>query len=191
MPNAVHLIADSSDKLDALRRMLEKKFAVSAALLKSAPQNHGIGDVVVAADLAIVENIAALKQNFAKSRSPKKRIFVMDQRTRLFVLQAYALGATDVMFSPVQASQLLGKLDDRSPPSTNDASSPQGADQAASGGAAAISSMFGAVLSGKPIDVRPRSRPAESRIASRKTDCQTGWIPSGSTMRAPISTACW
>lgn len=174
MLNAVHLIADRSDKLDALRRMLEKKYAVSAALLKNAPQNQDFSHVVVAADLAVVENISALKQNFARSKSSKKRIFVMDQRARLFVLQAYALGATDVMFSPVQAGQLLGTLDDLPPPSTVDA--PHGADRAASDGAAAISSMFAAVLSGKPIDVAAATLAAGRIADSIAEDGLSNWL---------------
>ena len=176
MPNAVHLIADSSDKLDTLRRILEKKFAVSAALLRNAPQNSDIGNVVVAADLAVVENISALKQNFARAKSSRKRIFVMDQRARLFVLQAYALGATDVMFNPVQASQLLGKLDDLPPPSGNSAPSPPEPEQAAAGGAAAISSMFAAVLSGKPIDVAAATLAAGRIADSVAEDGLSNWL---------------
>lgn len=176
MPNAVHLLADRSEKLDALRRVLEKKFEVSATLLKSVPQDFGIDKVVVAADLALVGNISALKRNFAGTKAAQKRIFVMEQRARLFVLQAYALGATDVLFNPVQANDLLGKLEDAVPGLPDAAPEASGAGQAASGGAAAISSMFAAVLSGRPIDAAAATLAAGKIADSVAEDGLSNWL---------------
>ena len=61
--------------------------------------------MVVAADLSIVDNISALKTVSAKVTRIPKRIFLIDRKGRLAVVQAYALGATDVLINPVnQAS---------------------------------------------------------------------------------------
>ena len=88
MSDAVHIIADSSRKLDPLRLMLEKKFSVTATLLDRALQNARLDTVVVAADLRVTDNIAALKQRFGKTKAPCKRIFILEQTARLFVVQA-------------------------------------------------------------------------------------------------------
>ena len=67
----VHIIADTADKILALRSALEQQYAVTSELLSGTP-NRGNGHeaVVVTADLRVVENIAALKETFAKANLP-------------------------------------------------------------------------------------------------------------------------
>src|SRR4030081_259697 len=62
---------------------------------------------IVAADLRIVDNIAVLKGIFLKYRNVPRRIFLIDHKARLFPAQAYALGATHVLFNPVAQRDLL------------------------------------------------------------------------------------
>ena len=81
--------------------MLEQTCDVSSELLSGASiRSKNIDTVVVSADLRVVETIAALKAISAKITRVPKRIFLIDQRTRLATLQAYALGATHVLTPP-------------------------------------------------------------------------------------------
>jgi putative nucleotidyltransferase with HDIG domain len=174
---SVHVIADAAGKLSTLRAMLEGQHAVTSELLSGIGDRCSASDaVVVTADLRIVENIAALKEAFGKLGHIRKRIFLIDQNERLFTVQAYALGATRVLISPVKQANLLAQLADGNPSEIRSNDALQAARETATTGAIAIGSMFSAVLSGKPIDVRG-AKGAASRIAdSIAEDGLSSWL---------------
>ena len=174
---SVHVVADTVIKLSALRVILEQHYAVTSELLggPSIPCSESDA-VVVTADLRIVENIAALKEVFGRLSHVRKRIFLIDQNTRLFIVQAYALGATRVLINPVNQTNLLAQLADSTPCETGSIDALHGASVAATAGAIAIGSMFSAVLSGKPVDVRS-AKGAGSRIADNiAEDGLSSWL---------------
>jgi putative nucleotidyltransferase with HDIG domain len=161
----VHIIADTADKLSNLRAKLEGTHAITCELLGEAPDRSRVPDaIVVRIDLHDAENVAALKSALESLNHVRKRIFFVDQKARLLTVQAYALGATHVLLHPVRAAQLLAKLADTlgSENSADDVSN--GSRGAASAAAAALTSMFAAVLSGKPVDPLA-TKNAGSRIA--------------------------
>src|ERR1700716_937816 len=161
----VHVVADTVTKLSTLRAMLARQHAVTSELLGGASNGCSESDaVVVTADLRVVENIAALKEVLGRLSHVRKRIFLIDQNTRLFTVQAYALGATRVLINPVDQANLLAQLADSSHSEATSVEALHGASEAATAGAIAIGSMFSAVLSGKPVDVRS-AKGAGSRIA--------------------------
>jgi putative nucleotidyltransferase with HDIG domain len=173
----VHVVADTVTKLSTLRAMLERQHAVTSELLSGASNRcSGSDAVVVTADLGVVENIAALKEVFGKLSHVRKRIFLIDQKARLFTVQAYALGATRVLINPVNQANLLAQLADSTPCETGSVDALHGASEAATEGAIAIGSMFSAVLSGKPVDVRS-AKGAGSRIADNiAEDGLSSWL---------------
>jgi putative nucleotidyltransferase with HDIG domain len=173
----VHVVADTVSKLLDLRATLEPQYTVTSELLGGAGNQGGDSDaVVVTADLRVVENIAALKQTFGKLTHARKRIFLIDQKARLYTAQAYALGATHVLANPVTRARLLAELADRNHPQTSANAALPGSRGAATAGAASIASMFSAVLAGKPIDVAG-ARGAGSRIAdSIAEDGLCNWL---------------
>jgi putative nucleotidyltransferase with HDIG domain len=174
---SVHVIADTADKLSTLRAMLEGQHAVTSELLGGTSSRCSEADaVVVAADLRTLENIATLKEVFGKLTHIRKRIFLVDQNAHLFVVQAYALGATRVLGAPVNQANLLAQLADSSPCEIRSNDALHGAREAATAGAIAVGSMFSAVVSGEPIDVRG-ARGAASRIADNiAEDGLSSWI---------------
>src|ERR1700722_11094680 len=136
---SVHVVADSPVKLSALCRMLEPQYAVTSELLSGATRTRSAFDaVVVTADLRIVENIAALREMFETLGHVRKRIFLIDQKARLFTVQAYALGATRVLTNPVAQGKLLAELSDSSRSETAPTDTSHAAHEAASAGAVAI-----------------------------------------------------
>ena len=150
----VHVVADTASKLSSLRAMLEQQYPVTSELLSSARTRCSASNsVVVTADLRVVENIAALKEMFEKLSKVPKRIFLVDQRARLFTVQAFALGATHVHVNPVNVATLLAELADSVDSETSSNDTSHDTREAASMGATTLASMFSSVLSGKPIDV--------------------------------------
>jgi len=190
---AVHLVSDNIAKLSKLRGMLEKRYKLKSELLSHADlRGKEIEAVVVAADLRDVNNITAIKEISPKLARIPKRIFLIDRKSRLSTVQAYALGATSVLSNTVNRTQLLAKLADPRAPTVAPSITVAGGRDAAFAGAACIASMFTSVLSGEPIDVDgARNAGAKLPKPSPRTDCRTGSRPFAVTMKAPISTACW
>jgi putative nucleotidyltransferase with HDIG domain len=105
-----------------------------------------------------------------------KRIFLIDQSTRLAIVQAYALGATHVLPNPVSQVQLLKKLADSDASTIVQGEPASGVQEAASTGAASIASMFSAVLGGTPVDIAG-AKNAGSKIAdSIAEDGLSNWL---------------
>ncbi len=176
---SVHIVADSVGKLSALRASLETQYAVTSELLGNASDLHGNPDaVIVTADLRVVDNIAALKESFGKLAHIRKRIFLIDQKARLFTVQAYALGATRVLFNPVSRERLLAQLADRNCPEANSKEALQGSREASAAGALAIASMFSAVLTGKPVDVANVNHAGSTIADSIAEDGLSSWLES-------------
>src|SRR5215470_17073598 len=112
----IQIVGDSSLRLSAARSKIEQQFTVTSELLDHADVgDDDIAAVIVTADLRLVDNIASLKRISGKLTRIRKRVFLIEQRNRLSVVQAYALGATHVLINPVTRAQLLAKLIDRGP----------------------------------------------------------------------------
>jgi putative nucleotidyltransferase with HDIG domain len=166
----VHVVADSSTRLAGVRAMLEQKYPVTSELLGGACcQRSEIGALVVKADLRSVHNIAALKKLMAGLARVRKRVFLVDQAAHLFVSQAYALGATNVLLGPVSRNRLIAELADRTTSSSaSEATDPQTA--AALDGETALASMFTALATEMPIDVQS-TKDAGRQIAQAIAEC--------------------
>ncbi len=158
--------------------MLVPEYAVNCTpLTGKASVQKGCDAAVVAADLRIVENIAAIKELLPRLKHVRKRVFIIDQKERLFAAQAYALGATHVLVNPVGKKSLIATLADAAAPPLAPAEQATGdARDVASGGAAAIASMFSSVLTGGAIDVAA-ARGAAGRIADNiAEDGLSNWL---------------
>ena len=174
---SVHIVVDNLDKLSNLRAMLEPRYAVSSALLERGIIEHrDFKAVIVAADLRNIENIWALKEVFPKIRNAHKRVFVVEQKTRLLVAQAYGLGATCVLSYPVSLEKLLAALTNDDNSSATSSVVLSGAQEAAFAGASAISSMFSAVKRGSPIDVMGTQSAAAKIADNIADDGLSGWL---------------
>jgi putative nucleotidyltransferase with HDIG domain len=173
----IHVVADSVSKLSNLRAKLEPNYAVTSELIGGAKERSSDTDaIVVTADLSVLENIAALREMIGRLAHARKRIFLIDQKARLFTVQAYALGATRVLVNPVNQARLMAELADRDYREATSKEALHGAAEAAKTGATAIASMFSAVVAGGQIDVTA-TREAGSRIAdSIAEDGLRSWL---------------
>ncbi|MFO1111207.1 MAG: HD domain-containing protein [Bradyrhizobium sp.] len=150
----VRIIGDSKARLAKIGDLIGEKLPFAPELLgKSCLGDRDTPAVVVAADLRDVNNISALKDISDDLRQIPKRVFLIDQNSRLAIVQAYALGATSVLTSPVTGPKLLREL---LKPGTNGerhVKPPSDSGEAAATGAACIASMFTAIVNGQPIDL--------------------------------------
>jgi len=151
----VHVIGDNLAKLATLRALLERQFSITSELISDAEIRDGAVDaVMVAADLRSVDNITAIKQIEKRLNRIAKRIFILDQKSRLSTVQAYALGATAVLSHPVGRAQLMAKLADKKLADAASGETPPNIQEAAAIGAACIASMFASALHLKPVDLK-------------------------------------
>jgi len=150
----VHIVADHPNKISDLRPLLGPQHQVTSALLdgKERPPKE-CDAIVAAADLRNAGNIAALKAVSAAFSSARRKIFVVDQKARLGAAQAYALGATHVLFNPVYQRSLLEALLGSGKSQEPSGDVDQDARAAASEGAVCLASMFSLVSSGQQVDV--------------------------------------
>jgi HD-GYP domain-containing protein (c-di-GMP phosphodiesterase class II) len=174
---SVHVIADSPRKLADLRVVLEPRYRASFALLEDGKKSTETFDaIIIAADLRNVDNIAPIKESDKTIRNARKRIFLIDRKTHLVVVQAYALGATRVLFNPVSEPDLLAQLNDDAPGDIFLRDVVSETQAAAAAGAMALAAMFSAVLDGKPVDVAGTQQ-AGSKIAdSVACDGLSDWL---------------
>jgi putative nucleotidyltransferase with HDIG domain len=171
----VHVVADTAAGLSKLRAIVEHEHGVTSELLGEAGILGGhIDAVVVSADLRDVGNIAALKAAACKLNRVARRVFLIDRRSRLAIVQAYALGATHVLTNPVTPRHLLAKLADA--PANAARGAVTGGQAAASAGAASIAAMFSAVMSGTPINVAGTNHAGKGIADSIAEDGLSDWL---------------
>jgi len=173
----IQVIADNNQKSFSLRSLLEPHFELISTSLNGGFRQLVEPDAaIVAADIRIVDNIAALKEVIAGLGNVRKRIFLIDVKTHLSVAQAYALGATSVLLNPVTQQELFSQLVDRVVPHRPDGGAETGARRTAAAAATALSSMFHAVNRGRPIDLRGVEAAAGGIADSVTEDGLTNWL---------------
>ena len=162
----LHVVADQQDRISTLRLKLETTNRITSSLLpkeNNAPKECDAA--IVSVDFRNADNIVALKELSAKFKNAKRKIYILDRKARLSAAQAYALGATHILFNPVSTQSLIDALAGRGRsiglPEVADKNADEGARGAASSGAASLASMFSAVKRGLPIDI------TDARLAGR------------------------
>ena len=173
----VHIVADHQDKISNLRSMFGLQHCVTSSLLNSGNSIPQPCDAtIIAADLRTEDNIAALKALSAKPATARRRVFVIDRKARLLEARAYALGATHAFFDPVNKRALLAALAETNKSREVSGDVLHGPRGAASAGAAALASMFSAVLSGQQVDIKDGKNAARKIADSVAEDGFSNWL---------------
>jgi putative nucleotidyltransferase with HDIG domain len=149
----IHVLADTPAKIQKIRSMLEPRHTISAALLGAPAIGVTAASVVIDADLRNVDNIASIRQALPKVRGANQRLFIVDKNARAAVVQAYSLGASSVIPSPLDARSLQHRLAMLYSDDEDETRADQGQPAAMVNSAAALASMFSSVLSGKPVNL--------------------------------------
>ena len=156
--------------------MLEPRHTVSSAVLgKTPPAGVTAASIVVDADLRNVANIEQIRQAMPKVRGASHKVFIIDKSARATLVQAYSLGASSVIPSPLDARSLQHKLAMLYPEAHNE--SPTGGQPVALvKSAKALESMFATVLSGKQIDVVQAQQATTEIIDTVASNGLTTWL---------------
>jgi putative nucleotidyltransferase with HDIG domain len=151
----VHVLSDSIVKLSQVRALLSDACDVTTELLNKPRMHSPRFDAVIAAiDIRRPGSISALKEISDDLACVPKRIFLLDQRSRLALVQSYALGATTVLGTQVRRERLLAEVLGQP---VHKMQAPESAGEGVRIAAAAaeyIASMFGAAMRGRPIDIK-------------------------------------
>lgn len=174
----IHVLADTPGKIQKIRSMLEPRHTISAALLDAPATSVTAASVVVDADLRNVDNIASIRQALPKVRGASQRLFIVDKNARAAVVQAYSLGASSVIPSPLDARSLQHRLAMHySDPGTEDETkADQGQPPAMANSAAALASMFDQVLNGKPVNLVEAQQATSEIIGTVAANGLTTWL---------------
>ncbi len=106
----ISILADRQGRGARVHAMLEPEHGAELVLIDDAAGTIEADVTIVAAGLREVDTIAALRRLLASPARAATRIFVIDGNERSQVVQAYALGATDVVFTPFSGRVLRARL---------------------------------------------------------------------------------
>ena len=150
----VHVIADDPAHLSSMCALLQREHQLTSSLVSGpAHQAKHAEALVVRVDFRVVGTVLTLKKTLEGARNAKKRVFLVENPTRLAVSQAYALGATDVIVGSFDASKLQRALSDVSTPGSENRRMPAKQPQAVGRAATILASMFNAVADGTSVDL--------------------------------------
>ena len=156
--------------------MLEPRHTVSSTVLgTSAPSGVTAASIVVDADLRSVANIERIREAMPKVRGASHKVFIIDKSARATLVQAYSLGASSVIPSPLDARSLQQKLAMLYPDAANEQAN-GGHPAAMVNSARALETMFAAVLSGKQIEIADVQRATTEIIDTVAANGLTTWL---------------
>jgi putative nucleotidyltransferase with HDIG domain len=144
----VHFVTDEPAKIPAIRAMLEPRYHVVPQLLGGGDTYHCLNSVLmVDADLRKTVRVEQIRLVLQQLSGVSEKLFVVQNRVRSMVAQAYALGATAVVSRPREIILRLAQVD-QAVQSDLAVPSPELPDSAA-----AFASMFAAIRGGKSISL--------------------------------------
>jgi putative nucleotidyltransferase with HDIG domain len=145
----VQFITDELSKMPAIRAMLEPRHRVAPQLL-GGNETHfsSYGVLMVDVDLRKAVCVEQIRLVLRKRSCIAEKLFVVPNRVRSMVAQAYALGATAVVSRPREIMVKLEQIEVANKAAHGDAAPPAIMDSAA-----AFASMFAAIRNGQPINL--------------------------------------
>ena len=170
----VHFVTDEPTKIPAIRAMLEPRHAVHSHVLGDADeQAFSNGVLLVDADLRKAVPVVQLKAILRDLRFVSEKLFVVQSHLRGMIAQAFALGATDVVFRPGEIMSKLARVELAQKPMKSDfaRASPEVAN-----GAASFSDLFFAAGRGKTITLRDAENATLEVINGIKRNGLDAWL---------------
>jgi putative nucleotidyltransferase with HDIG domain len=170
----VRFFTDEPGKIPALRAVLEPQHHVVAQLLGGGGAQIGAdGVLMVDADLRKVALVEQIKLVLQELGCISEKLFIVQKHLHHMVAQAFALGATAVVFRPREIVQQLARIEiaEKAAQADRAAVSPESIV-----GAAAFASMFSAIRGGKPIDLSDAENATSQIINSIAQNGLGAWL---------------
>src|ERR1017187_3180607 len=170
----VHFVTDEPTKIPAIRAMLEPRYYVVPRLLGGGDtQISSNGVLVVDADLRKAVRVEQTRLVLQELSCIPEKLFVVQNRVRSMVAQAYALGATAVVSRPREIMFKLARIEVAEKAAQTDLAiaSPEIKESAA-----AFASMFSAIRGGKPIKLSDAEHGTSQIISSIAHNGLCAWL---------------
>jgi len=170
----VHFVTDDAAKIPAIRAMLEPQHRIAPQLLgRSDAQIDSNGVLMVDADLRKSDRVQQIRLALQEWSSIPEKLFVVRNRVRSMVAQAYALGATAIVSRPKEIISKLAQIEVAEKAAQSDIAiaSPEITDSAAT-----FASMFSAIRAGKQIYLSDAERATSQIIDSISQKGLTAWL---------------
>jgi hypothetical protein len=107
----VHFVTDDAAKIPAIRAILEPRYHVVPRLLGSGDAQIKNGVLMVDADLRKIDCVQQIRLVLQEPGCISQRLFVVPNHVRSMIMQAYALGATDVVSRPREIISKLAQIE--------------------------------------------------------------------------------
>jgi putative nucleotidyltransferase with HDIG domain len=170
----VHFVTDDAAKIPAIRAMLEPQHRIAPQLLgRGDAQIDSNGVLMVDADLRKSDRVQQIRLVLQEWSSIPEKLFVVRNRVRSMVAQAYALGATAIVSRPKEIISKLAQIEVAEKAAQSDIAiaSPEITDSAAT-----FASMFSAIRAGKQIYLSDAERATSQIIDSISQKGLTAWL---------------
>jgi putative nucleotidyltransferase with HDIG domain len=170
----VHFVTDDAAKIPAIRAMLEPQHRIAPQLLgRGDAQIDSNGVLMVDADLRKSDRVQQIRLVLQERSSIPEKLFVVRNRVRSMVAQAYALGATAIVSRPKEIISKLAQIEVAEKAAQSDIAiaSPEITDSAAT-----FASMFSAIRAGKQIYLSDAERATSQIIDSISQKGLTAWL---------------
>jgi putative nucleotidyltransferase with HDIG domain len=170
----IHFVTDDAAKIPAIRAMLEPQHRIAPQLLgRGDAQIDSNGVLMVDADLRKSDRVQQIRLVLQERSSIPEKLFVVRNRVRSMVAQAYALGATAIVSRPKEIISKLAQIEVAEKAAQSDIAiaSPEITDSAAT-----FASMFSAIRAGKQIYLSDAERATSQIIDSISQKGLTAWL---------------
>ncbi len=173
----ISVISDSVDRAEDISRQLTGVFATQSfvfdGLSRAMPAKYTIVDI----DLEDSSRLLDLRPWLELRPSHGKAIFVVEHGVRLQAVQAFALGATDLVDRPADRKSLLAALlGDIGVLAEDPATLSIGNSDGISAGVGALQSIFASAVSGIPVDLNMVQSAGETVVAHIEAEGLARWI---------------
>jgi putative nucleotidyltransferase with HDIG domain len=175
--NRIVVIADTIECARDLAAQLSQFFAPEAYALDALPDAAPGQFTFVDINLRDPGKVVGLKAWLKRRPADGQVIFGIHRDSHVESIQAYAVGATDVIRRPVDARKLAWKLANRSNQASQSASEADaGIEQSVASGVDALEKMFAAVLSGGTPDLKLINAAGAEVVDSIEEDGLGRWL---------------
>jgi len=171
------IISDSADRAENISRQLagvfETQSLVRDGLSRALPAKYTLVDV----DLEDSSRLLDLRLWLEHRPKYGKAIFVVERGVRLQAVQAFAIGATDLVKRPTDRKSLLAALlGDISSLAGDPAALSNGNSSGISAGIGALQSIFASAVSGAPVDLNMVQSAGETVVSHIEAEGLARWI---------------
>ncbi len=149
----LQIVAASTDRASRVARDIAEYLSTRILLAHELPQAPPDSDVVVDVDLDKGCEFAGLKAWLRRRPRDRKAIFAVDRANRHQTVQAYALGATSVVWRPLDRKPILDALLGAHAALLDDALAADVGAAAAGAGIRALQQVFASVVAGTRLDI--------------------------------------